>query len=372
MAVQETDGLATVDAVVERIADFTVVDVDVHLITVDPMAFEPYIDDRYAGRLRHLARTDEPLARSLVGSFDFDLDPEPHGLDEAIKTTTPEGFEAFIEAFEADYILIHGHQLEALPNVPEPGYAAAICAAHNDHLLDNYLDHHPGFKGSIVVAPQAPELAAEEIHRLADEDDMVNVHITASINGLLGDPKYHPIYEAADEEGLAITVHPGYSNPPWSGYFGGPFLQSTVASYSALGQHMLSHLPSLVFQGVPERFPDVDFVFLEQGVTWIPWMQGRMDHAYERRKHELEWLDRPPSDYVRDHFYFGTQPLEEVAGHANLRRIFEMIDAEHTLMYSTDFPHFDFDFPSVLNIPKLPESTERAIFGENAMRVLDL
>jgi predicted TIM-barrel fold metal-dependent hydrolase len=368
----ETEGLSNTEEVISRIDDYTVVDVDVHEITVDTGRFAKYVEEPYTRRVEKLGRSDEPLASSLVGTFDFDLDPTPHGLEEDVKTTTPEGLTAFRERFNTDYLLIHGHQLEAVANIPEAEYAHALCQAHNEMLLDKFLPEDEGFKGSILVAPQAPKLAAEEIHRLADEDDLVNVHVSASPNGLLGDPKYHPIYEAAEKEGMAITYHPGFPNIPWSGMYGGPFLESTAQEVAVLGHHMLTHVPSLIFQGVPEKFPDLEHVFLEQGITWIPWMMGRMDLTYERRGHELEWLDRKPSEYLTDHFYFGTQPLEEPAGVGNMLKIFEMIDAKNTLMYSTDFPHFDFDFPSVLTIPEMDEETERAIFGENAIRVLDI
>lgn len=371
-SVQETNGLTHADEVTRRIDDYTVVDVDVHEIIVDTSRFAEYAEEPWRRRIEHLGQTDEPLASSLVGTFDFDLDPTPHGLEEDVKTTTPEGMKAFMDRFNTDYILIHGHQMEAVANVPEKQFAHAMCKAHNNMLLDEFLLEDEGFKGSILVAPQAPELAAEEIHRLKDEDDFVNVHISASPNGLLGDEKYHPIYEAAEDTGMAITFHPGYPNPPWSSAFGGPFLESTAQAYPAIGQHMLVHIPSLIFQGVMEKFPDLDHIFLEQGITWIPWMMGRMDKTYEQRKHELPWLEKKPSEYLRESFYFGTQPLEEPAGVQNMLQIFDMIDAENTLMYSTDFPHFDFDFPSVLAIPQLPEETERAIFGGNAMEVLNI
>jgi predicted TIM-barrel fold metal-dependent hydrolase len=370
--VEETEGLSTAEEVVRRLDRYTVVDVDVHEITVDTEKFAKHMEEPWQRRIKSLGKSDEPLASSIVGTFDFDLDPTPHGLGDDVKTTTPEGMRAFMDRFNTDYILIHGHQMEAVANVPEREYAHALCKAHNELLLDEFLSKDEGFKGSIFVAPQAPRLAVDEIHRLADEEDMVNVHLSASPNGLLGDAMYHPIYEACEEEGLAIAYHPGYPNPPWSGTFGGPFLESTAQAYPALGQHMLAHIPSLIFQGIPEKYPGVEHVFLEQGITWIPWMMGRMDKTYEQRKHELPWLEKKPSEYLRECFHFGTQPLEETAGVGNMLKIFEMIDAKNTLMYSTDFPHFDFDFPSVLTIPDLPEETERAIFGENAMRVFDI
>lgn len=369
---RETTGDDASQKALNRIADYTVVDTDVHEINVDVSKYAKYLDEPWRSRVEHKAGSVEPLTQGLVGSFNIDLDPTPHGLDKDIKTTTPDGLKAFMDRFNTDYILLHGHTFEALNTVHEKDWAAALCSAYNDYLLDNFLDEHERIKGSIRVPAQAPNKGAEEIHRLANEDQMVSVHIVAPTT-LLGDSEFDPLFDAAESEGLNIDVHPGWSNLPWYGLYGGPDLQSTVEYYSVLNQHNYAHVPSMIFNGVPERFPDLEFLFLEQGITWIPHMLSRMDKNYERRKHVLPNVERKPSEYVSDHFYFGTQPIEDrsILGTKKMLDILDMIDAKNTLMYSTDFPHFDFDYPTFMTIPGIDEETERAVFGENAIEVFD-
>lgn len=368
--VTRTTGDETSKNAIDRLEQYTVVDCDVHEINIDPSVYAKYLDDPWKRRVERIARTDEPLGGNLVGNFNFDLDPTPHGLDEGIKTTTPEGLRAFMDRFNTDYIVLHGHLFEAISTVPERDWAAALCRAYNEYLLDEFIDPDDGIMGSIRVPTQAPQQAAQEIRRLASHDGMVSVHIASAPQELLGNPKYEPIYEAAEDEGIPIDYHVGFSNPPWNGVFGAPNLHSTVEVMSAYNQHNMAHIPDLIFQGIPEKYPDLDHIFVEQGIAWLPWMLGRMDKNYERCKHELPWLERLPSEYFNDNFYLTTQPIEEVAGPQQLARIFEMIDAKNTLMYTSDFPHFDFDYPSVLTIPGLDEEIERAIFGGNAMDVL--
>jgi predicted TIM-barrel fold metal-dependent hydrolase len=110
---------------------------------------------------------------------------------------------------------------------------------------------------------------------------------------------------------------------------------------------------------------------LEQGITWVPWLEARLDKTYERRKHAMPWLDKKPSEYLHENFYFGTQPIENTAGTRNLTKIFEMMDAENMLIYTSDFPHYDFDYPSVLTIPQTSEEANRKIFGQNAFDIMD-
>src|SRR3954471_16732434 len=50
---------------------------------------------------------------------------------------------------------------------------SAVASAYNDWTLAKWVRPFSSFKGSIVVHPQAPELAAAEIRRLGDDPGMV-------------------------------------------------------------------------------------------------------------------------------------------------------------------------------------------------------
>jgi predicted TIM-barrel fold metal-dependent hydrolase len=43
----------------------------------------------------------------------------------------------------------------------------------------------------------------------------------------------------------------------------------------------------------------------------------------------------------------------------------EMMDAEHILMFASDYPHWDFDSPTHA-FPKLPDGLRERIFSANA------
>ena len=56
-----------------------------------------------------------------------------------------------------------------------------------------------------------------------------------------------------------------------------------------------------------------------------------------------------------------------------LELTFEMINAQTQLLYSSDWPHWDFDLPSVIfDLPFLSEQARRNILGENARRLFKL
>jgi uncharacterized protein len=56
-----------------------------------------------------------------------------------------------------------------------------------------------------------------------------------------------------------------------------------------------------------------------------------------------------------------------------LEQTFRMMNAETQLLYSSDYPHWDFDLPSTIyDLPFLGEKAKRDILGGNAMRVFNL
>ena len=56
-----------------------------------------------------------------------------------------------------------------------------------------------------------------------------------------------------------------------------------------------------------------------------------------------------------------------------LESTFRAVDAEHTLLYSSDWPHWDFDVPGrIMTIPFLTEQAKRNILGESARKLFNL
>lgn len=375
MAVEESTGDTLSEQTLERLESYTVVDVDMHEVDIPHMrTLHEELEEPWRSKLKHINMTDEPLAGWLIGSAPGDIEATPPGLGKADKVTQPEGLKAAMERLHTDYGILHGHQLEILSSIPEPEFASAICTAYNDFMLEYFCDSHEGLKSSIRVHLDAPRQAVEEIERLKDEDDMVSVHLVAGTQSLYGDPRYEPVYECAADVGLPIDSHIGFGNPPWAGTNANTLIHSSLEDATLYNQAHLSNVASLIFQGIPEKFPDLDFVFLEQGIAWIPVLQSRMDKTYERRKHDMHRLTKKPSEYLHDQFYFGTQPIEDptTMGRGKFVKLLDLIDAGEMLMYSSDYPHYDFDYPSVLTFPEMDEDVERRIFQDNAMEVFDI
>ena len=97
----------------------------------------------------------------------------------------------------------------------------------------------------------------------------------------------------------------------------------------------------------------------------------RLDHEFMLRPSEAPLLKKKPSDYMRD-MYYSSQPMER-EDMTLLEQTFRVIDAENHLLYSSDYPHWDFDLPSTIyDLPFLSEKGRYNILGGTAARLFKL
>ena len=270
-----------------------------------------------------------------------------------------------MDAFGIDRAILTGNGILGLGAHPHAEFAKALARAYNDALIETWLTFDPRFFGAMLVAPQDPPAAAAEIRRLGSHPRIVEVLMTSATRIPLGQSYYWPIYEAAQEMGLPVSVHPGVETRGiTNGFIAGP--PSTYLEWHTnLSQNYMGQVVSLLCEGVFEKFPNLFFVAKEGGLAWIPGVLWRLDKNWKALRSSVPWLRRPPSEYLFDHIRFTTQPIEEPERPEMLRQLFEMIHADRTLMFSSDYPHWDNDSPKYA-FPPLPEAMMERIMFRNA------
>jgi predicted TIM-barrel fold metal-dependent hydrolase len=215
--------------------------------------------------------------------------------------------------------------------------------AFNSWNLDTWLSIDDDRLMSVVALPSAePEEAAKEIRRVGGHPKIVSALIgTNALGRPLGDPAYHPIYQAASEMGLSVAVHPSViarPGPMMLGVGGGKTMAEDVNGFAQQGMH---YLTSLIVNGVFEKYSNLHFVIKEFGFTWVPGVMWKLDEHYDLLRLESPWIKRLPSEYIREHVRFSTQPIEESADRpdamAELLRSFDGM--EDLLVFSSDYPH---------------------------------
>ena len=124
-------------------------------------------------------------------------------------------------------------------------------------------------------------------------------------------------------------------------------------------------LSSMLVEGVFERFPALRVVMVEAGFAWAPSLAWRLDKVWKTLRAETPHLKQAPSEYMRRHVWWTTQPMEEPEPREHLLDTIEWMGWDR-LLFATDYPHWDFDDPAHALPLKISDTHRRQFFLENA------
>jgi predicted TIM-barrel fold metal-dependent hydrolase len=239
----------------------------------------------------------------------------------------------------------------------------AFASALNDWTRGEFLDRDVRFRGSIVVSLENVEMAVEEIDRCAADTRFVQVLVLAGTARPLGRRTYWPIYEACVRHGLNLGIHAGqeFRNAPtalgWPSYY--------LEDYVAHAQSFQYQLTSLFCEGVFNRYPTLKVVMLESGWTWVPALLWRIAKYWGGLRFEVPWTDRSPEEVVRDQVRFSLTPIDGPDSD-QLRRTIDHIGSDQVVLFSTDYPHSQFDGTDVF--PTAFDASLRKVIADDAPR----
>lgn len=343
------------------------VDADIH-----PMATPAMLNPRLSERARqHLERfgrrtplVTEFYPRASNGGFRQDsVSENPEfwlpGSDLSLCQSQ------LLDEYGVDYGILNS--LGMLSCHEYPWLAAELSRALNDWMEEDWMGPEPRLLGAIVVPYEYPDLAVQEIERRASDSRWIQVIFPDSAEEPLGARKYWPIYEAAAAHGLPVAMHTaGFWNhidAGWPSYY----LEEHVSNAT----RMSTQLMNMVCEGLFEHVPDLKLVLTESGISWIAAVRWSLDNAYEQLHDELPQLTRKPSEYIDDHIWFTTQPIEEPDDPAELERTFEHARLTDKIVFATDYPHWDFDSP-LTALAGLSKGLREKILGGTAAELYGL
>jgi predicted TIM-barrel fold metal-dependent hydrolase len=257
-----------------------------------------------------------------------------------------------------------------MPFLHDADWAVATCRAYNTMLHEDITGQSPRLKGVALLPLQDVAAAVTELRRTVTRYGFVGAMLAADGHYLLGHARFDPIYAAAQELGVPVCVHAAGTDMSYAGPEPFPkFIQAHTVSH-AFGQ--MRQITSMIFEGVPARFPRLRIAYLEAGVGWVPYFVQRMDEEFEKRGHvEAPRLPQRPSEYVKGgNIYFSCE-AEEIL----LKPAIDYVGARQVL-YASDFPHWDHSYPHSLkeltDRPDVAEGDKRQIFSDNPRRLYGL
>ena len=349
------------------------IDCDIHTRPNTNADLKPYLSQRwwdhlntYGFRLRHGFTKGHPYPKSQPGNGARRDAWPPNGA-------APGSDLAFMQAQHLDHYGIDFGIMNPLSPTGQgdqnPEFSAAMATCANDWQIDLFTSKDPRLKASIVVPYENAAASKAEIRRHAGNRDFAHVLMMSRPAEAHGRRRYWPIYEAACEAGLPIGIHvfgySGYasSNTGWLSYYVEEMTEHET-SCSAL-------VMSMIMEGVFEEFPDLKVVLIEAGFAWLPALGWRLDRNWRRLEAEVPHVKKLPSEYIRQHFWISTQPMEEPEHAADLIDVIDWI-GDDRILFASDYPHWDFDDPHFAIPTTLGEERRARIFAGNARALYKL
>ena len=252
----------------------------------------------------------------------------------------------------------------AIDGLHNPDAAVAFARAANDWLAAEWLDRDSRLRASIVVPTQIPQLAADEIERVAADRRFVQVLLPVRSHHPYGSRLFHPMWDAIARHGLVAGLHFGGApgNPPtpagWPSYF--------FEEWAGMAQVAQSQLVSIISEGVFDQWPGARVTVSECGFNWLPAFQWRFDKEWRNLRRLVPWVRRAPSSYIREHVRFTVQPLDRPEDPHHLRETLEQLGTDDLLVFASDYPHNHAASPEEALLPILSPTAARQVASENA------
>lgn len=335
------------------------IDCDVHPLTPTPRVLAEFMDDHWRDtvKVRGIDSWESiayPARAPLTVRSDWrQQSPRPDSSAEALAAT-------LLDRHGFSHAILNC--LFPVQTVRDANLAAAFARAANDWLAAEWLAKDARLRGSMLVPMQSSELAVEEIERRAHDRRFVQILLWVFGEQPLGKAQYWPVYAAAEKHGFAVAIHAGssYLHP----VTGSGWPSHYIEDYAAQSVGFHTQLGSFISEGVFVKYPRLKVVLTESGITWLPAYIWRLSKFWRGVRNEVPWIDREPIEFVRDNVRLTLQPFDAPRDAETVARIMEQLRSDDLVLFSTDFPHWQFDGEEILP-PGLQSQQVRKILIDN-------
>lgn len=252
----------------------------------------------------------------------------------------------------------------------EPEVAAACYRAYNDHLSEFCAVDADRLYGIALLPVYTVKDAVAELQRVARLPGIRGalLPVTPPAGPDWNDPQYQPLWAAASEVGLPLSIHAGKPRglPPRHQIMKMP---AGAAIYMHIGPFSTAEaFAHVMWTGVFDRYPDLKMVSVEGGIGWLPFFKERAELVFHRHRHWIgSGLKTGPGHWFGRNFFATFE--RDVAG----LRCRDLISVE-TLLWASDYPHSETSWPRSresieATFHGMPKDEVRMIVHDNAARL---
>lgn len=303
-----------------------------------------HADDEKKRRLWHTSDTGQPYGAPLLKSLS-DLGEDRLGKMDAC------GVDVQILSVSAPSI----DQLE-----PEAG--TALARESNNSLAEVIQKYPDRFKGYAVLAPKAPEEAADELERAVKELGFVGWNTHSNISGAyLDEEQFLPILARAEKLDIPIYLHPTVPTMSQMRTYG----FAIAGPPFGFGAETTLTMLRLIYSGLFDKHPRLKFILGHLG-EGLPFIMQRINWAYVRPfdPSARPTIEKKPSEYLRSNVYFTTSGNYFEPAFMCTR---EAMGIDRILL-GTDYPYEDSDecIQFIEGLPLSQEEREKVYYGNAA------
>ena len=350
---------------VESKLGYSIFDAEIHCNPPNRREVAKFLPTRYRRRyLEHYLGDPKPNLDQRGGNNRHDVDVSDGGPAASNPVLIRR---QLLEPYSIEWCICTGvhYNLSVLADLD---YATAVAAAYNDWLIGEFVPSDPAFLGAISVSLSDPAAAVAEIERWAGHPRVVEVFISTAGLHPLGHRFHHPVYEAAAAHDLPVAAHTtvegrGISGSPTGVGYPSKYLEF----HTALAASAITNCASLVCGGAFAKIPNFKFLLLEGGISWVQPLMWMLDADWRRLREEMPSLLELPSDYLKRQMFYTTQPIEEPSSPRDLIQTYEAIGGKTQIVFSSDYPHWDFDNPFTIMPGQTAAELKRRVLRENAL-----
>ena len=348
--------------------DGPIIDADVHAVVPSLDALRPYlsgqwrefVDERAVPEPWGLAVAYPPNAETTARAEWRPSDGRPAASDLGLLR------EQVLDPLGVDFAIVTCSY--GVDSVRHPDFAAALAAAVNDWLVEEWLSKEPRLRAALVVPPRHPAQMLREIDRVGSHPGFVQVLMPVRSDRPYGNRIWHPVLRAMAERELVMGLHWGGTSdgPPsptgWPSWF--------VEEYAAEQQVYMAQLTSLIGEGVFQAAPELRVAVGEIGFAWLPSLMWRLQKEWKGLRRDIPWVREGPAELIRRHVRVTVAPMD--AGPAeDMAEIIEWLGSDELLMFATDYPH-GHELPVDRLLGAVSEAARPKLMAENARRLYRL
>jgi predicted TIM-barrel fold metal-dependent hydrolase len=214
------------------------------------------------------------------------------------------------------------------------------------------------------------DFTLRELKRCREELGLIGFTMTDSPQEWNLPPLHNTYWDGlwgmAQDYGMPINFHIGSGQTGPLSWPEIPPDRMLAVSSTCIFLNNIRCMVNLIFSGLLDRFPTLNFVSVESGVGWIPVVIESCN--YQMRENMAKPMKLSPAEYLQRQIYSSYWFEKNDLCHS-----IEMIGEDH-VMFETDFPHPTCIYPNVQetiegSIGKMADRVQRKVLWENASRV---